>query len=61
MVPTEWSVAPGATVRVDEDLAPLTGSIAGTVTEVGSTAPIGGAWVIALRPADAAPMGDRRR
>lgn len=51
------SVAPGATVRVDEDLAPLTGSIAGTVTEVGSTAPIAGAWVIALRPADAAPVG----
>ncbi len=54
---TPVAVGPTGTMTVDEDLAPLSGAIAGSVTETGSVVPVGGAWVIALRASDAAPAG----
>ncbi len=50
-------VTVAGTAMVNEDLAPLTGAIAGTVTETASAIPVAGAWVIALRAGDAALAG----
>lgn len=44
---TSFTVAPEATATADASLAPTTGSIVGTVTEVGA-GPVAGAWVVAV-------------
>ena len=54
---TPVTVAPASTQTADEDLVPLTGTIAGTITRTGSATPIAGAWAVAVRVTDGAMVG----
>ena len=47
--PTLIDLDPGEIAPVDAEMAPLRGSVAGTVTEAGSGDPIPGAWALSLR------------
>ena len=55
--PTTVTVTATATAHADPQMAPTRGAVAGTVTEAGSGAPVGGAWVIGINAATGAIQG----